>query len=214
MEARQVFGSLPERWEERLLIAYCPRCGSSCTNVEIGGLTRSRCTACGYVHFVNPSPAVAVVVASGDRVLLCRRAPRTGHAGLWCLPSGHIEYNEDFITAGLREVEEETGLRVEITGILSVVSNFWDHGASSFVAVLLGEYLGGEPRPDAKETIDVAWFPADRLPHDEMAWGADEHIIARYFTSRDAGAKVDPAYARFDGRDASYVPPIASRHAW
>jgi len=213
LDARQVFGRLPEGWLDRLRIAFCPRCGAGCEDVEVSGLPRSRCTACGYVHFVNPSPAVAVVVTSEDRVLLCRRAAGTGHAGLWCLPSGHIEYDEDFITAGLREVEEETGLRVEITSILSVVSNFWDHGASSFVAVLLADYLGGDPHPDGRETTEVAWFRADGLPHDEMAWTADEHIIERYFATRDAGANVDPGYVRLE-REAGYEPPPASRHLW
>jgi ADP-ribose pyrophosphatase YjhB (NUDIX family) len=163
---------------------------------------------------VNPSPAVAVLVTSGNHVLLCKRAPGTGHAGLWCLPSGHIEYDEDFITAGLREVEEEAGVRVEITGILSVVSNFWDHGSSTFVAVLLANYLDGELRPDGVETVEVAWFRAGSLPTTDMAWGADEHIIARFFATRDIGAKVDPSYARADQRDPTYVPPRASRHLW
>jgi 8-oxo-dGTP pyrophosphatase MutT (NUDIX family) len=159
MEARQVFGSLPDGWEERLLIAYCPRCGASCANVEIGGLTRSRCTVCGYVHFVNPSPAVAVVVASGDRVLLCRRGPSTGHAGLWCLPSGHIEYNEDFITAGLREVEEETGLRCELGEELPPVRYLDRDARQKEVRFWRMRVVGESPWRPNKEIDDWRWIP-------------------------------------------------------
>jgi ADP-ribose pyrophosphatase YjhB (NUDIX family) len=214
MEARQVFGRLPEGWERRLLIEHCPRCGSLCDNVLISGMTRSRCAVCAYVHFVNPSPGVVVVVESDDRVLLCRRGKGTGQDGRWCLPGGHIEYHEDFITAGLREVEEEAGIQVEIKGILSLVSNFWDHGDSTFVAVLLAQPLGGEPHPDGRETTDVAWFEPNDLPPDEMAFAADVHIIERYFSAREPGAPVDPAFVRLAGRDPDYAPPPASRHPW
>jgi ADP-ribose pyrophosphatase YjhB (NUDIX family) len=213
VEARQVFGVLPVGWEDLLLIKYCPRCGTPCHDVRINGLTRSRCPFCSYVHFVNPAPGVVVVVELDGRVLMCRRGQDIGCGGLWCLPGGHIEFNEDFITAGLREVQEETGLQVEVKSILSVVSNFWDHGHSTFVAVLLASPLHGELRADGHETTELAWFTADDLPRDEIAFVADEHIIARYFATRDAGATVDPEYMRLE-RDGSYVPPPASRHAW
>jgi ADP-ribose pyrophosphatase YjhB (NUDIX family) len=147
-------------------------------------------------------------------VLLCRRGPGTGVGGRWCLPGGHIEFHEDFITAGLREVEEETGLEVEVKGILSVVSNFWDHGHSTLVAVLLAHPIAGEPRADGVETSEVAWFPANGLPQADMAFVADIHIIERYFATRELGARVDPAYVRLAGRDPKYSPPPASRHPW
>jgi 8-oxo-dGTP diphosphatase len=207
---KQVFGRLPADYLKHLLIEFCPRCGSRCEARQINELPRSVCMSCDYIHFVNPSPAVAVVVVEDGRVLLCRRAPGTGHAGLWCLPSGHIEYNEDFLTAGLREVEEEAGLQIEITGLLSVMSNFWDHGSSTLVAVLLARPLFGEPAADGRETTDARWFIADQLP--ELAWGADEHIIRRYFATRDAGAAVDSAFVRLRDRDLSYTPPPASSY--
>jgi ADP-ribose pyrophosphatase YjhB (NUDIX family) len=160
------------------------------------------------MQFVNPDPGVTVVVAEEDRVLLVRRRNETGWGERWCLPGGHIEFDEDFLTAGLRETLEETGVHVEITGILSVVSNFWQHVDSTFVAVLLARPLRGTPTANP-EMSEVAWFEWNALP--EMAFEADVHIIERYFTTRDAGASIDTAFTRLDIDPGSRDLPPAER---
>ena len=57
---------------------------------------------------------------------------------------GFIEYDEDFLTAALREVKEETGLDVEIRSLLSVVSNFLSPRLHTLAIVLLARVVGGE----------------------------------------------------------------------
>jgi 8-oxo-dGTP diphosphatase len=193
MEPRQVFGRLPDDFHRHITVEYCSQCGTRCELRELNGLPRSACPNCGYIHFFNPTAAVAVLVAEGDSVLLCQRASHTGYSGRWCLPSGHIEYDEDFLTAGLRETLEETGVEVEIKGVISIVSNFWEHGGSTLVPVLLATRIGGSPRA-SHETTAAAWFHHTELP--ELAWEADAHIIERYFATRDAGAVVDERFAR------------------
>ena len=208
MEPRQVFGRLPDDFHRHITVEFCSKCGSRCETRELHGLPRSICTDCGHIQFFNPMPGVAVLVVQADEVLLCQRAVATGFAGRWCLPSDHIEYNEDFLTAGLRETREETGVDVEIEGVLSVVSNFWSHGASTFVAVLLAKPIGGAPRP-SDETTAAAWFKYGKLPN--LAWEADAHIIERYFETREVGAAVDPFYVRFDSTRLPQEPPPAER---
>ena len=97
-ELIQVFGPQEAAWEKRRRVLFCERCGSPCEErVTFGSaLEQHVCTRCGNVHFVNPVPAVAVVVVQDERVLLCKRAARLSFAGLWNLPSGHIDLNEDF----------------------------------------------------------------------------------------------------------------------
>ena len=45
-----------------------------------------------------------MIVEDGDRFLLCRRKSRTIGDGAWCLPSGYVEFAEDFLSAARREV--------------------------------------------------------------------------------------------------------------
>jgi 8-oxo-dGTP pyrophosphatase MutT (NUDIX family) len=153
-----------------------------------------------------------VVITDGDRVLLCQRAKRLGFGGLWCLPSGHIDVNEDFLTAGCREAEEESGVRVEIRSILSVVSNFWDDGGSTLGVVLLADAIDGTPHAtDESDAVD--WFTPDNLP--TMAWEADRQVILHYFSTREVGALIDLDFAHLDapGATGNKQPPPASRYS-
>ena len=188
-EPKQVFKAYDDSDSQDEKADYCLACGSTLTDRLDGGRMRRACRACGFIRYRNPAPAVAVLLVDGERFLLCRRGRTDLDPGKWCLPCGYVEYDEDFITAAVREVQEETGLRVEITSILSVASNFLTPHVHTVVTVLLGRPAGGEARPG--DDIDaLRWFsPEERLP--EMAFEADTHIIRRYFTTRLEGAPVE-----------------------
>lgn len=95
-----------------------------------------------------PVAAVGAVVLDGEAVLLVRRAlpPRQGE---WSLPGGRLELGES-LTAGVRrEVEEETGLEVEVGPMIEVLDRIHRDEAGGiryhFVIVdFLCRPLGGE----------------------------------------------------------------------
>ena len=64
----------------------------------------------------RPQLAVSAVIFREGRVLLVRRARSPGK-GFYSLPGGRVEYGESLHTALAREVDEETGLRIEIVGL-------------------------------------------------------------------------------------------------
>ena len=188
MDARQVFTAyerVPGAPDETA--AYCSACGAVYPPPE--GPHR-RCERCGHVRYRNPLPAVAVIIADGERFVLCRRRSASLGHGLWCLPSGYIEWEEDYLAAGVREVREETALDVRIDGILSVVTNYLSPAIHSLVIVLRAHVLGGslEAGDDAAEARWYTW--GEPLP--PMAFEADTHIITRYFETRLSGAPVEP----------------------
>lgn len=115
-------------------------------------------------------PAASVVVVDGGgRVLLQRRADN----GMWALPGGKMELGESLGDCGIRETYEETGIRIEITGIVGTYTNpghvfAYDDGEvrQEFSICLLGRPVGGELRV-SDESYEVAWFTAgatDELP--------------------------------------------------
>jgi 8-oxo-dGTP diphosphatase len=70
----------------------------------------------------RPFVAVGVVVWRDGKVLLAQRgkAPRKGR---WSIPGGGQELGETLAEAAAREVKEETGIDIEILGLVDVVDS-------------------------------------------------------------------------------------------
>jgi 8-oxo-dGTP diphosphatase len=68
------------------------------------------------VHPRHPQLAVSGAIFRDDKVLLVRRARSPGK-GFYSLPGGRVEFGESLHTTLHREVDEETGLRIEIVGL-------------------------------------------------------------------------------------------------
>lgn len=110
--------------------------------------------------------AVGAWITDEDgRVLLVHERDREGVDPGWTDPGGAVEPGESFEEAARREVREEAGVAVELTGVLELL---WiEHrdgtapGREPVVAptpIFEADYAGGDPRPQPGETDDVAWF--------------------------------------------------------
>jgi len=161
---------------------FCPYCATALTIQEIDERPRPTCPQCNYVQFKNPAPAISVLVADGDQVLLLQRQAQLGY-GKWALPSGYIEYGEDFLSTAQREVKEETGLDVEILAILNVESAFLSPRLHFFTAYLLAHPIHSTESPPVptpnQESMAIGWFPiCGPLP--DMAFEPDRALISAY----------------------------------
>lgn len=100
--------------------------------------------------------AGAVVRDDCGQVLLVRRATEPGR-GLWSLPGGRVEPGEDARACALREVREETGLRVAIGDELLTVE-IGEYDVTDFAATV----VGGELRA-GDDAADVRWCSVETL---------------------------------------------------
>jgi ADP-ribose pyrophosphatase YjhB (NUDIX family) len=177
MHIKQVFSTYGEKKNTNFgQFKYCPFCGTSMSLKEKGGRQRPACPDCGYVQFRNPVPGVVVVIERDGQVLLGKRSGGFGK-GKWGLPQWYIEFDEDFLTAAIREAKEETGLDIKIKAILNVVSNYLSPRLHTLAIILLAGVKSGEPcAADDLETLE--WFPLSG-PLPELAFEADEYIIGR-----------------------------------
>ena len=89
----------------------------------------------------------------------------------WTLPGGGLDHGEDPRDGAVREVEEETGYRVELRQLLTVESFRWlvdrpsgpvDHQA--ICVIYTAEVVGGELRHEVDGSTDVAaWVPLEEV---------------------------------------------------
>ena len=68
----------------------------------------------------NPVLGVGAVIFNNEKVLLVKRGKEPGY-GKWSIPGGAVELGETLKEGLLREVNEETGLEVEIGGMVDVL---------------------------------------------------------------------------------------------
>jgi ADP-ribose pyrophosphatase YjhB (NUDIX family) len=170
---------------------YCPFCSTQLVLAESGHALRPICSNCGFVHYRNPAPTVSILVVDGDRVLLGKRGGDPGK-GTWSLPSGYIDYEEDFLTTAIRETREETGLEVQVCSIINVVSSFVSPRFHFLGLYVVARVLGGElAAGDDLEAVE--WFPVGG-PLPEMGFQEDANVI-KLHSEEFVGLPVDPDYA-------------------
>ncbi len=181
MNRYQVFTNSTEKATKSREIKYCSHCGSGLTFTSIGGFTRQRCENCGFVYFLNPNPGVTIIIRNDDNeVLIGKRIKTTEYGDRWCLPGGYIEYEESFIDATIREVQEETGLSVELEGIINIVSNMLDDSHHTLVVVLLGKPITNQLVP-GDDVSELKWIDKNGHASIEYAFEADKRIIDCFF---------------------------------
>ena len=155
---------------------HCPKCGAALGLEVRGERERLVCPACRFVFFQNPNVGVAAIVVEDGAVLLTRRGG-SFLPGLWDLPGGFVEYDEDLRDALIREIREETGVDVELDRVLEVRSNFFPERHSVgvwFLARCVGGTLAA-----GDYSVEARFFPLDALPpDDEIAFETDRVVLA------------------------------------
>lgn len=109
----------------------------------------------------------AVILDRDGRCLLLKRSSSSrAHVGRWDFPGGKLDHGEDFEAALLREVEEETGLRVRVTRVLGAAES---ENPAARVAYLLLEARAepGEVRL-SEEHEDHTWVARPNLPRTDL----------------------------------------------
>jgi 8-oxo-dGTP diphosphatase len=129
----------------------------------------------------------AVVWNERHEVLLIRRS-KPPRQNKWSLPGGKVEFGETLRAAVTREVREETGLAIEIVGLIDVAELVLDRAAGAedkhyvlvdFCArVRPGDVVAGSDAAEAR------WFSVAEIDTLSL-WNETRRIIALSSTMND-----------------------------
>lgn len=153
--------------------AYCPTCAAGMTTRLVGDKPRRVCPECNFIYFTDPKVAVGVAVVRDGQILLVRRSMNPGR-GKWSLPAGYVDRGEDPKETAIRECLEETGLSVDIGGLINVYYNEASQGGASIFILYRAQISGG--RLQAGDDADaVGFFALDQLP--DIAFASTQDVI-------------------------------------
>jgi len=125
-----------------------------------------------HYHDPDAPPAQRIVVAvtafvpnDAGELLLIRRSDND----LWALPGGAQDIGETIAQTVVRETREESGITVEVTGLVGIYSDpnhviEYSDGETrqQFSICFRARPVAGQPTP-SDESTDVRWIPRDQL---------------------------------------------------
>ena len=141
-------------WDENT--RFCGVCGAPMVrHTDIS----KRCSVCGKEVWPSLATAIIVLVRRGDEVLLVQSNKFRGdYLGL---VAGFVETGETLEECVVREVREETQLRV--SGIRYFGSQPWPYPSGLMVG-FYADYAGGTLRLQRSELNKGGWYRRDNLP--------------------------------------------------
>jgi 8-oxo-dGTP diphosphatase len=178
---------------------YCVNCGSVLEPRVIEGRTYEACPNDDFVLWHDPKVVTSVVVVHDGGVVLGRRSIEPGK-GLWCLPGGFVNDDEDPRDAARRECREEIGAAVDITRLIGVY-HIAKRAAPSMIGIAYQARLAdGERLEPGSEMSELATHAEDSLP--ELAFPSHRDILAEFFTSQERPVEQAPGSGGAKARTA------------
>ena len=156
---------------------YCPTCGSPLASDRAAPFADQKCFCCGSIHYHNSKPTAGALIFDGDRILLSKRAGEP-FRGDWDIPGGFLEAGEDPREGARREIREETGLEIQVTGPPEVnVGRYGPTGDFVLNLYFRASIISGKPAP-ADDVEELRWFLMNELPTN-LAWEHERQLLGR-----------------------------------
>ncbi len=162
---------------------------------------------CANVFYENPLPVASSIVVNENREVLLVKRKNEPYQGMWCLPIGFAEADEEVKDAALRELREEAGIEGKVVRLVDVdtVDNYF-YGSLAIVTYEV-THTGGMPAA-GDDAVEARFFPVSELP--PLAWSSNEKAIRIYVEFyRDTWAMVDSYRQLFPEIDALALGDVA-----
>jgi len=170
---------------------YCPNCGAH-GSIQKQDKTDYECTKCSWHFWNNPKATASTICVDTEGQLLFAKRKIEPHKGLYDIPGGFLKYNEDAYEGAIREIFEESGVRIRKLQLLPEIGhNEYLPGISTCDLTFITTEWEGEftPHDDVEAFV---WKSVDFIASSQFAWPYPPGLINR--------VKAFIATMRSDGR--------------
>jgi len=103
---------------------------------------------------------------NGHVFLAKRGSAARNEVGSWEFPGGTVEFGEKLADAIKREMLEEYGIDIQVTGVLGVFDHILEESREHWVSVtFVGHIVAGTPKIlEPQKCLEIGWFPITSLP--------------------------------------------------
>ena len=102
------------------------------------------------------------LIVKNDKVLMVKEAKKSCY-GQWNFPAGHVDENELIADAAIREVYEETGCKVKLTGVLPISTVILKDGVTAIMVKFTADIIEENIKFDTNEILDVKWIDIEEV---------------------------------------------------
>jgi len=128
----------------------------------------------------GPALVVDAIVEKDGAILLIKRK-NPPYQGQWAIPGGFVEYGEKVEDAVKRELMEEAGIKIEITGILGVYSDP-SRDPRGHVASVCYTATTEDKVKAGSDAAEARYFALENIKMDELAF--DHSIIIKEYMDK------------------------------
>ncbi len=158
--------------------AHCPRCTAP---LEHGGSALHadaavHCPACGLTVYDNPSATASALVRREGLLLVTRRAHEP-FAGRLDLPGGFIEPGEAPEDAVRRELQQETGLEVEVGPLAGIFTDVYGEDGVSTLNLFYEARVAGGAESANDDVSEILWLDPAELDLEALAFACCREAV-------------------------------------
>ena len=158
------------------LFHFCPKCGSS--DFEIHNALSKHCSNCGFTYYQNPRASTAAFIINGKGELLVARRAKEPAKDTLDLPGGFVDNEENAEQGMVREIFEETGLRINADNVeylFSIPNDLF------FLCHIEEEDVAVEAADDAE---GLAWVPLREVYVERFGLRSIRQAVHRFLVEK------------------------------
>lgn len=164
------------------IMKYCPRCKHE---LQLTRGNRFTCDACKYITYISPVPCNSLVITKKTGEILLVERKNEPKAGMWDLPGGFIDLNENIEDSVIREAKEETNLDFQVSDldyIASCPNRYLYKGVREYLICVAyhANYPEGQTIIAGDDAKSAKFFKPEEIPWQDIAFTSVQETLKSY----------------------------------